>query len=284
MQAAENLLDRVAVVTGGGAGIGRGAVEALARRGADVVVLDIDPERATQAVSAIGAAGRTGLPVEVDVIDSAAVARAMTAAIDWRGRIDILVNNAGGVRPSEFVELDEQRWRRHIDLNLVSVLTATQVAASAMIRSGQGGAIVNVTSIEGNRAAPMFSVYGACKAAIHAFTRTMAVELGPHRIRVNAVAPDFIRTPGNSGILRGPVPEELPERPSPFTERLAHYIPLQREGTMEECGEAIAFLCSPEASYISGAILPVDGGTWASSGWTRTDRGDWSLFGSEPMI
>jgi NAD(P)-dependent dehydrogenase (short-subunit alcohol dehydrogenase family) len=249
-----------------------------------VAVLDVDVDRARKVAAQIEAVGRRGLAVEVDVTDSDAIRRAVGEADEWLGRLDILVNNAGGVRPGLFVEQDERRWRRHMDMNLVSVFAATHVAANAMIRGGRGGAIVNVTSIEGSRAAPMFAVYGACKAAIHGFTRTMAVELGQHGVRVNAVAPDWIRTGGNSGFLRGPLPAHLPDRPAAIAEQLSHYIPLEREGTEEECGEAIAFLCSPAASYISGAILPVDGGTWASSGWTRTDTGQWSLFGSEPMF
>jgi NAD(P)-dependent dehydrogenase (short-subunit alcohol dehydrogenase family) len=281
--AAAPLDGQAAVVTGGGAGIGRAAALALARQGADVAVLDIDPERAQVVAAEVEQAGRRGLAVPVDAMQIDAVGDAVTSVDRHFGRIDVLVNNTGGVRPGRFVEQPERSWRRHIDLNLVSAFAATKVAADAMIRGGRGGAIVNVASIEGTRAAPMFAVYGACKAALLSFTRTMAVELSEHGIRANAVTPDWIRTPGNSGLLTGPVPPELPPRPPEMVRRLEAYIPLGREGLDDECGEVIAFLASPAASYVTGVVIPVDGGTWASSGWTRAADGGWSLFGSEPM-
>jgi NAD(P)-dependent dehydrogenase (short-subunit alcohol dehydrogenase family) len=274
---------QAAVVTGGGGGIGRVAALALARRGADVAILDIDAGRAEEAAAAVEALGGRGLAVPTDVLQAEAIVDAVAAADAAFGRIDILVNNAGGVRPGRFVEQSERSWRRHIDMNLLSMLTATSAAARVMIRGERGGAIVNVSSIEGSRAAPMFAVYGACKAAMLAFTRTMAVELAEHRIRTNAVTPDWIQTPGNSGIMSGPVPADLPARPAELVQRLGAYVPLGREGTDDECGEVIAFLCSPEASYVTGATVPVDGGTWASSGWTRDTNGGWSLFGTDPM-
>lgn len=274
---------RVAVVTGGGAGIGRAGALALARRGADVAIVDIDVDRARSVVGEVQALGRTGLSAPADVLDQAAIIAAIDAADARFGRVDMLVNNAGGVRPGRFVDQTERSWRKHIDMNFVSMLTATRAAARVMIRGGTGGAIVNVASIEGSRAAPMFAVYGACKAAMLSFTRTMAVELAEHGIRTNAVAPDWVRTPGNSGLLAGPVPDELPPRPEAVARRLEAYVPLGREGLDTECGEVVAFLCSPAASYVNGATVPVDGGTWASSGWTRTSAGTWSLFGAEPM-
>jgi len=274
---------KVGVVTGGGAGIGRAAALALARRGADVVIVDIDTARARSVADEVQALGCTGLAVSADVRDQATIVAAIDTADARFGRLDILVNNAGGVRPGRFVDQSERSWRRHIEINLISMFTATSEAARVIIRGGAGGAIVNVASIEGTRAAPMFAVYGACKAAMLSFTRTMAVELAEHGIRTNAVAPDWVRTPGNSGILAGPLPDELPQRSEAMARRLQAYVPLGREGLDTECGEVIAFLCSPAASYVNGAAVPVDGGTWASSGWTRTPAGTWSLFGAEPM-
>lgn len=273
----------IAVVTGGGAGIGRAAALALARRGADVSIIDIDAERAESVVDEIQLIGRSGLAVVADVMDQTAVIAAIDRTDGRFGRVDMLVNNAGGVRPGQFVDQTERSWRKHIEINLVSMLTATSAAAKLMIRGGTGGAIVNVASIEGTRAAPMFAIYGACKAAMLSFTRTMAVELAEYGIRTNAVAPDWVRTPGNSGIIAGPVPDPLPPRPEAMARRLENYVPLGREGFDVECGEVIAFLCSSAASYVTGATVPVDGGTWASSGWTRTPDGMWSLFGAEPM-
>jgi NAD(P)-dependent dehydrogenase (short-subunit alcohol dehydrogenase family) len=168
-----------------------------------------------------------------------------------------------------------------VDINLMSMLAATWHGAHAIIRGGRGGSIVNVASIEAMRAAPMYAVYAACKAGMTSFTRTMALELGEHGIRVNAIAPDQTRTPGNSGLRTGPVDEARMDVRGPADQDgLERYVPLGREGVVEECGDVVAFLCSPLARYVTGTTLPVDGGAWASSGWVRTpDRTAWSLYG-----
>jgi NAD(P)-dependent dehydrogenase (short-subunit alcohol dehydrogenase family) len=261
----------VALVTGGGAGIGRGVAVSLAQAGLDVVVADVDAGRAAASVAAVEACGRRGLAVRTDVMDTDQVRAAVAAADEAFGRLDVLVNNAGGVRGQAFLEQSERSWRRHIDLNLVSVLAATSAAAPVMIRGGRGGSIVNVVSIEADRAAPTYAVYAACKAGVVNFTRTMAVELSEHGIRVNAIAPDWTRTPGTAG-------EAWAEEPPPdVAATAASYVPLGRQGAIDECGDVVAFLCSPAARYVTGAVVPVDGGTWAAGGWHRSADGGWSL-------
>jgi len=280
-----DLAGQAAIVTASGAGIGKGIAVRLAEHGADVAVLDIDAARVEQAVAAVEAAGRRALPHVVDVMDTDALTDAVHATAAAFGRLDICVNNAGGVTPRRFIEQSERSWRRHIDVNLVSVLAATSASAQHMITAGRGGSIVNVASIEATRAAPMFAIYGACKAAMVSFTRTMAIELAEHGIRVNGISPDWTRTPGNSGYRSGPVPDPLPDRSSERAERLQRYIPLGREGRSEECGDVAVFLCSAMASYVTGVFIPVDGGTWASSGWLRADDGAWTLFGPDhPLL
>jgi NAD(P)-dependent dehydrogenase (short-subunit alcohol dehydrogenase family) len=273
-----DLTGQVALVTGAGAGIGRGVVEALARHGAGVVIAEIDADRAEQAAASVRAGGGRAHVVITDVMDTEQVRAAVTAADDEFGRLDILVNNAGGMNPRRFLEQSEGSWRRHIDINLVSMLAATAAAAPLMIRGGRGGSIVNVTSIEASRAAPMFAVYAACKAGMVSFTRTMALELAEHAIRVNAIAPDVTATPGIRGLRSGPAPDVLPDPPPALARGVTAYVPLGREGDVAECGDVVAFLCSPMARYVTGVCVPVDGGTWASSGWVRGAVG-WNLFG-----
>ncbi|HXY91825.1 MAG TPA: SDR family oxidoreductase [Acidimicrobiia bacterium] len=268
------LTDQVAVVTGGGGGIGMGIALGLAKFGADVAVLDIVPERTERAVEAIGELGRTGLALPTDVMDTDQIRAAIARTHERFGRIDILVNNAGGVRGAKFVDQSERSWRRHIDINLVSMLAATSATVPHMIESG-GGSIVNVTSIEGFRAAPMYSVYAACKAGMINFTRTLAVELGEYDIRVNAIAPDLTTTPGLRGNRTGPVdPSTWVDFPSTAADV---YLPLRREGVVEDCAGVAVFLCSSLGGYITGTTLNVDGGSWASSGWNRDGSGGWTL-------
>jgi NAD(P)-dependent dehydrogenase (short-subunit alcohol dehydrogenase family) len=282
-----NLTDQVALVTGAGAGIGRGIALAMAECGADVVVAEIDPDRGTEAAAAVEHTGRRAVFVQTDVMDIDAVRAAVGQTEATFGRLDILVNNAGGVSGRRFLEQSERSWRRHIDINLVSALAATSAAAPLMISGGRGGSIVNVATIEAARAAPMYAVYAACKAGLVSFTRTMAVELAEHGIRVNAISPDLTRTPGLSGLRQGPVPEDLPPRDPQMEASVKSYIPLGREGVVAECAQVAAFLASPLAGYVTGANIPVDGGTWASSGWLRVPGGGWSLYGasgsSEPL-
>jgi NAD(P)-dependent dehydrogenase (short-subunit alcohol dehydrogenase family) len=272
------LTGRVAVVTGAGAGIGQGIAKGMAAFGADVVVADIDPDRAAVTVALLEGEGRRGLAVAVDMADTTQVQEMVSTAREHFGRIDILVNNAGGVRQGRFSEQSERSWRRHVDLNLMSVFAATSAVVPPMIEAG-GGSIINVASIEALRAAPGFAVYAACKAAMTSFTRTSAVELAGHGIRVNALAPDLIATPGLRGIIRGPVPDPLPPLPERAAAGVAHYVPMGHEGTVEDCAGAAVFLASAMARYITGVTLSIDGGTWASSGWSQTDDGEgWQLF------
>ncbi len=273
-----DLTGQAALVTGGGGGIGRAIALCLADMGADVAIVDVLPDRAAETAARIAERGRRALPIVADVMDVGKVQDAVAAVADRFGRLNVLINNAGGVPRRRFLDLTERNWRRHIDLNLVSVLAATQAAVPVMIAGGRGGAIVNVSSIEGSRAAPGYAVYAACKAAMNNLTRTLAVEFAEHRIRVNTIAPDNTITPGTSGNLTGPIDDPKTAILSPERlEAIRRRIPIGRPGIDDECGRLAVFLASPMASYITGAIIPIDGGTWASGGWVRDDAGNWIL-------
>jgi len=273
-----NLAGQVAFVTGGGGGIGRAIAISLAQAGAHVAVFDIVPERADEAAARIRETGRQALAIPGDAMDSEVLRNAIAATDAQFGRLDILVNNAGGVSARPFLQQSERSWRRHIDINLVSMLAATHAAAPIMIRESRGGAIINVASIGARRAAPNFAVYAACKAGMVSFTRSMAVELSSHAIRVNCIAPDHTITPGNQGNRAGPVdPGQWRHRPADEIDTMNRLVPLGREGVDMECGDAAVFLASGMASYITGVVLPVDGGTSAAGGWVRGRNGKWTL-------
>jgi NAD(P)-dependent dehydrogenase (short-subunit alcohol dehydrogenase family) len=271
-----DLAGQAAVVTGGGGGIGRAIAICLAAHGADVAVIDVIPDRCDETVARIEAFGRRGLALPANVMEADQVTAAVAAAAETFGRLDILINNAGGVTRRSFTDLSEKNWRRHIDLNLVSNLAATSAAAPVMIAGGRGGSIINVTSIEGSRAAPGYAVYAACKAGVNNLTRTLAVEFSDHGIRVNAIAPDYTVTPGTSGNFTDPVAETR-EMGAAQREIMRRRIPLGRGGIDTECGHLAVFLASRMASYITGTIIPVDGGTWGSGGWIRDKAGAWVL-------
>lgn len=274
------LTDQVAIITGGGGGIGRAIALALASVGANIVIADIIPERCEETAARVREMQRKVLPVTTDVTDTEQVRNMIDAAFNHFGRIDILVNNAGGVAPKAFVDQSERAWRRIIDLNFVSMLAATSAAVPHMIAGKRGGSIINVASIEGSRAAPNYSVYAACKAGMLNFTRSLALEFADHGIRVNAIAPDYIVTPGLSGNIKGPVDPSTWIKPSAAeTAATARRIPLGRTGVDSECGGVAVFLASKMSAYITGATIPIDGGSWASSGWLRNKAGQWTLSG-----
>ncbi len=273
-----DLSGQVAFVTGGGGGIGRASALSLAEMGADIAILESIPERCDETTALVEKLGRKCLAINANAIDADAVIAAVDQAAQKFGRIDVLVNNVGGVARKPFLELAQKNWRRHIDLNLVSHLAATSAAVPVMIAGGRGGSVINVSSIEGARAAPGYAVYAACKGGLNNFTRTLAVELSDHQIRVNCIAPDYTATPGVSGCWTGSADESNWHQPDAAQlDIISRRIPLGRRGVQEECGKLVGFLASPAASYITGAIIPVDGGTWASGGWVRDKSGDWIL-------
>jgi NAD(P)-dependent dehydrogenase (short-subunit alcohol dehydrogenase family) len=158
------------------------------------------------------------------------------------------------------------------------VLVGTAAAVPVMIRGGRGGSVINVSSIEGSRAAPNYAIAAACKAAVNNFTRSAALEFSEHGIRVNAIAPDEIVTPGIFATLK-PQGERADsvDASDEHTQAAMKRIPLRRYGQDRECASVVLFLVSEMASYITGAVLPIDGGTWASSGWLRSREGKWVL-------
>jgi len=254
---AASLEGRVAVVTGGGSGIGRGISTAFAQFGAKVAIWEKDPATAESAATEAG-----GLACAVDVRDADQVDCAMTVIFETFGVPTILVNNAGGVFASPLLETSPKGWDALIRSNLTHVLLCTQRVARAMVDSGCGGSIINVTSIEGFRAAPGYAAYAAAKAGVVNFTKTAALELAPHGIRVNALAPDVTLT---EGILAIAAPG--------FEERASRMIPMGRPGHVDEMAGAAVFLASDLSSYVTGQTLGVDGGTAAACGWYH-DPGD----------
>ncbi|MCH8283467.1 MAG: glucose 1-dehydrogenase [Chloroflexi bacterium] len=268
MDASSTMLkDKVAIVTGGGDGIGKGIALTFARFGADVVIADRNQIAGEQVAEEVRAVGRRAEAMTTDIRDFEQVKAMVARTVDELGGVDILVNNAGGTRHMAFLDMGEAGWRKHIDLNLMGLFNCTDAAVRAMIDGKRQGSIINISSIEGMRAAPMYSVYAACKAGMLNFTRSMALELADHGIRVNAIAPDFIGTPHT-------MPSMTPER----IKGVLRGIPLGRIGSVEDVAGACVYLCSDLGAWTTGITISVDGGTWASSGWTRDDKGDWSLF------
>jgi NAD(P)-dependent dehydrogenase (short-subunit alcohol dehydrogenase family) len=261
------LAGRTAIVTGAGAGIGRGVAIVFARFGARVAILEIDPATGERTADEIRRAGGEALALATDVRDPDAVERAVGATVDRFGGVDVLVNNAGGTFAAPFLESKAKGWDALVRANLTSVLHCTQSVARRMAAQGRGGSIVNVVSIEAMRAAPGYAPYAAAKAGVVSFTQTMALELAAHRIRVNAIAPDICLTEG----IRAMVPEA-------DRERFAWTVPLGRAGEPEDIAGAAVFLASDLGRYVTGVTLHVDGGTHAAGGWYR-DPGDgaWTL-------
>jgi 3-oxoacyl-[acyl-carrier protein] reductase len=256
------LTGRVAVVTGGGEGIGRGIAEGLVAFGASVALWERNADTCASAAEAVGALG-----IETDVRDGERVDAALERTETALGTVSILVNNAGGVFSSPLLDTTENGWDALYRSNLRHVLLCTQRVARRLVDAGQSGSVINVTSIEGVRAAPGYAAYGAAKAGVINYTKTAALELAPHNIRVNALAPDLTMT---EGLLRIS-PDGLPQG-------ARHMIPMGRPGHVDEMAGAAVFLASEMSSYITGQTIHVDGGTQAASGWYHNPQtGDYQL-------
>jgi NAD(P)-dependent dehydrogenase (short-subunit alcohol dehydrogenase family) len=245
------LNDQVAVVTGGGAGIGRGIARGLAAFGARVAIWERDAETAASAAKEVG-----GLGLVTDVRNSDEVDAALASTTAELGTVRILVNNAGGVFFSPILETSENGWDALYRANLKHVILCTQRVARSMVEAGNGGSIISVTSIEGARAAPGYAAYAAAKAGVINFTKTAALELAPFGIRVNALAPDITLTEGLAAVA-----------PSGSEERFGLTVPMGRPGHVDEMAGAAVFLAGSMSSYVTGQTIHVDGGTQASSGW-----------------
>jgi len=248
-----DLKDRVALVTGGGMGIGRASAVALARAGAAVAVVDVDEAAARDSAGAIEAAGGQAIAVTADVTEWAQVEAAVEAARARFGPADILVNNAARAIPGAVDAIDEATWNTVMSTNLTSAWRFMRLVVPDMKAAGRG-AIVNMSSVQGLTGFEGWAAYAAAKGGINALTRQTARDLAPFGIRVNAVAPGTIMTPLNERVFREAA------NPDALVRRWSEMHPIGRFGEAEEVAEAVVFLASDRASFITGDILRVDGG------------------------
>jgi len=241
------LADRVAIVTGAGRGIGRGIARCLARAGAGVAVVDKEEDRIAPVVAEVEGLGRRGLGITADVARVDDVKRVVRETSERFGKIDILVNNAGVLVVRRMIEQTEEDWDRVLDVNLKGAFLCCREVVPQMI-AHRHGAIVNIASIAAFHVTVPHVPYAASKAGVVALTRDLAYEVGRHGIRVNAIAPGPIETP----MARIASEEQR--------QRIAGNIPLGRMGQPEDIGNAVVFLASDAAAFITGATLPVSGG------------------------
>ncbi len=239
---------KVAVVTGGSRGLGRGIALELGKRGAKVVVnYHANAAAADEVVELIKQAGSEALAVQADVTQYAAAASLIRSATDFGGRLDILVNNAGMTRDMLLAMMPENDWDLVISTNLKSAYNCSKAALKPMMRQ-KYGRIVNMTSVAGLAGNPGQTNYSASKAGLIGFTKSLAKEIGGRNITVNAVAPGFVPTDLTSSL------------PKNLLDDAVKMTPLGRLGTIEDVAYAVAFLASDEAAYITGQVLSVDGG------------------------
>jgi NAD(P)-dependent dehydrogenase (short-subunit alcohol dehydrogenase family) len=252
----EGSLDgKVALVTGAGSGIGRASALAFARAGARVVVSDVDEAGGKETADLVGDAGSEAVFVRADVTQGSDVEALVAAAVDAFGALDCAHNNAGISGPVAFTaDLDPDTAHRILEVNLFGVFLCLHHEIRHMLGAG-GGAIVNTASGAGLGGVPAFPAYSASKHGVVGLTKSAAVEYARQGIRVNAVCPGPIETPMLEGILEG---NEALER------LFVQSVPMGRKGTPEEVAELVVWLCSPAASYMNGAAVPVDGGSVAS--------------------
>jgi 3-oxoacyl-[acyl-carrier protein] reductase len=244
----QHLTDQVAIVTGGARGVGHGIASVLAAEGARVVIADVDGDRAAEAAAELRASALDVVAIQTDVTDRSSVDALAARVISEQGRIDILAANAGVYPTSDLTAIDDTFWNRVMDINVTGAVRAVRACLPAML-SQQYGRIVLTSSITGPVTGQAgFAHYGASKAAMLGFMRSAAVELATSGVTVNAVLPGNVETPGFA--------DTSPEH----QRRMLLAIPMGRYASTEDVGWAVRFLASPEAGYITGQTLIVDGG------------------------
>ncbi len=251
-----DLTGKVAVVTGGGSGLGKQMAEALAEGGADLALCARKVERCEQAAAELASTGRRVLPLRCDVRDPAQVEEVVRRTVDELGRIDILVNNAGTAWGASPEDVPLEGWQKVIDVNLTGAFLFAQSVGRRLIEQGEGGKIVNVASVAAFRGAPgdaMNAVpYNASKGGLVALTIDLAVKWAPHRINVNAIAPGWFPTDMTEVTLQA------------GGDKLLARVPLGRYGGPDDLKGAVLFLASAASDYVTGATIAVDGGQMAS--------------------
>ncbi|MEA2598556.1 MAG: hypothetical protein QOF01_5025 [Thermomicrobiales bacterium] len=250
------LQNKSALITGAGRGIGRAIAELFAREGARVALISRTASEIEETAAAITAAGGQALSIPADISRPSDVEAFTSQVAKELGGIDILVNNAGIYEPVSLVETPFETWNRVMQVNLYGAIHCSREIGRLMVRQGRGGAIVNVSSIHGVRGVPDSTSYDVAKGGLNQLTRSLAVELAPHTIRVNAVAPGFINTA--MAVVDGQSEHESDDFKTNYVAR--RKIPLARPAAPSEVAAAVLFLASDDASYITGHILAVDGG------------------------
>jgi 3-oxoacyl-[acyl-carrier protein] reductase len=258
--ASKNYLDGlVAVVTGAAQGLGLGMAERLARDGANVIIADLQSDQAAVAAGQLRQAGLNVSSAYLDVSDSVSVSAFFNTLVEEYGRLDILVNNAGvGQTVTPTVKLSDDEWQRVIDVTLTGTFYCCR-AGGAIMEQQESGCIVNISSINGQNPAALVAAYNVAKAGVIMLTRTLALELASYGVRVNAICPGPVYTDFNKSVMdqrRQSLDIPLEE----MIERIRKAVPLGRWGEADDIAQAVAFLCSPAASWITGEVLRVSGG------------------------
>ncbi|OBA81593.1 oxidoreductase [Mycobacterium sp. 1164966.3] len=255
------LAGKVAIVTGGASGIGRGTVERFVAEGARVVIADVETDRGQALAEALG---NDAFFVRTDVSDPEQVGALVPAAVEKFDGLHVMVNNAGisGTMHRRFFEDDLADFHRIMAVNVLGVMVGTRDAARHMAAHG-GGSIINMTSIGGIQAGGGVMTYRASKSAVIQFTKCAAIELAYHEIRVNAIAPGNIPTPLLATSASNVDPAELERYEANIRQTMRDDRPLKREGTPEDIAEAALYFASERSRYVTGTVLPVDGGTVA---------------------